>query len=583
MKPLDFGSGGVTGSVNADGRLIALNFYHPVHGYVTLTSADPFPEVERYHPAAVRAYRASLVTQDGFGVRLEQPVLDHAARLRASAIPQIDLTTADDRLTVTTFAYAQGAVQRIAAPPGLRWGGKLSLQRCAYTQLTEGGPLPISPLRLRVYAHEDLLVIRNLALGAAVAVAGLDVSSVPVHEADHPLELDLPLRAESLAYGVGLTVEAAVANARWLLESANRMQVEADWRAALDSLPDDPLLRRGIVYARQNAIPVEEGICLLTDHMLLPLSWNRDAYYAARALLSAGAAEIVRRHLLWIFETAQRQDGVWARCYLANGHVKDAAFQLDQQLYPLLELADYLIATGDEATAARLVPQIAEVLALLDSRRAPDQLLFPTDETPADDPIPLPYHLSSHILLWHTLRRLESLGIAGEWAGRLPELHATIQRTFISGYNGARIYAYAADGEGHHPLLPRRERFSAGVGSGVGFRRRRRSSLARDGRFRLLRRQSRRLLRRAFRVGAFARALGARRRARPDHRAGARRRRPRGSCPRRPALRRADRRGAAGSLLMPPTGRSTRVTGLSGRMLRSPVLNWEPLSRESCC
>ena len=29
LKPLDFGGGGVTGSVNADGRLIALNFYHP--------------------------------------------------------------------------------------------------------------------------------------------------------------------------------------------------------------------------------------------------------------------------------------------------------------------------------------------------------------------------------------------------------------------------------------------------------------------------------------------------------------------------------------------------------------------------
>jgi hypothetical protein len=54
-KPLDFGAYGVNGSLDSFGRLIALNTFHPRHGYVTLTSADPFPEPERYNPAAVRA------------------------------------------------------------------------------------------------------------------------------------------------------------------------------------------------------------------------------------------------------------------------------------------------------------------------------------------------------------------------------------------------------------------------------------------------------------------------------------------------------------------------------------------------
>ncbi len=38
-KPLDFGGGGINGSVDLNGRITAINAYHPVHGYMTLTAA----------------------------------------------------------------------------------------------------------------------------------------------------------------------------------------------------------------------------------------------------------------------------------------------------------------------------------------------------------------------------------------------------------------------------------------------------------------------------------------------------------------------------------------------------------------
>ena len=66
-KPLDFGADGITGSMDAEGRIIALNTYDPVHGYITLTSAEPFPDEDRYDPAKVRAYRAGLAKMTGFG------------------------------------------------------------------------------------------------------------------------------------------------------------------------------------------------------------------------------------------------------------------------------------------------------------------------------------------------------------------------------------------------------------------------------------------------------------------------------------------------------------------------------------
>ncbi|MBK8137068.1 MAG: hypothetical protein IPK52_14770 [Chloroflexi bacterium] len=46
----------------------------------------------------------------------------------------------------------------------------------------------------------------------------------------------------------------------------------------LGSLPADRVCRRGLIYGYQMCVPVGAGICILTDHMLLPLSWNRDAY-----------------------------------------------------------------------------------------------------------------------------------------------------------------------------------------------------------------------------------------------------------------------------------------------------------------
>lgn len=113
----------------------------------------------------------------------------------------------------------------------------------------------------------------------------------------------------------------------------------AHWQEKLAELPEDALIRRGLVYSLLMAVPDRDGICLLTDHMLLPLSWNRDAYYTARALLAWDAnrdqcREVVRRHIHWMFELTARREGFWGRCYLANGLIKDAAFQLDQQLYP---------------------------------------------------------------------------------------------------------------------------------------------------------------------------------------------------------------------------------------------------------
>ena len=96
-------------------------------------------------------------------------------------------------------------------------------------------------------------------------------------------------------------------------------------------------------------------------------------------------------------------------------------------------------------------------------------LLFPTDETPADDPIALPYHFSSHVLLWHTLNSLAKVGAAPEWTARIPELRDTIQRAFVAEHGGRQIYAYATDGKGNYHFYHDANDFPLALAPAWGF------------------------------------------------------------------------------------------------------------------
>ncbi|CAF0833948.1 unnamed protein product [Didymodactylos carnosus] len=122
---------------------------------------------------------------------------------------------------------------------------------------------------------------------------------------------------------------------------------------------------------------------------------------------------VLRGHIMWLFKRAQRLDqGHWGRSYLTNGQCKDKIFQLDQQCYPLLELCQYYDLYQEEKgdcieLVNMFVNQIDEVLTTILACKHPEKWIFSTDETPGDDPVQYPYHFSSQILLWYTLKQLE--------------------------------------------------------------------------------------------------------------------------------------------------------------------------------
>ncbi len=451
-KPIDFGRHGMCGCLTHEGRFVALNAYHDIHGFVTVTSAPPFPDTDRYDSERVRAYRRALLTQEGFGLVFDVPIVSRQVIYTAAGVPLLRLALADGTIALcqTRVEDNLGVVQtwQFSQPTACRYDGSAWLQRFPYVQLTEGGVLPPVSVQSHVWAAQEGVGIVNDALPYALCVGahGLELCA-NVDGSVTWCGQHAPTSAFVLWIGMGQTPEEA----RAALSSLQAVPLQQ--LSETTQLPaDDVLLARAYAYGALCTVPVgDQRVCLITDHMILPLSWNRDAYYMARLLLCDRTGyETVWRHLLWMFETVERVNGLWGRSYLANGRVKDKGFQLDQQLFPLLELAEYVAITDDVALLARLTSYIRLIFAHLEAYRAPHALLYATEETPADDPIALPYPLSSHVLLWRVLDAFTRLGFA-KFLPHTPEAVAeSIAEYFVMERDGVRLYAYATDGKGQH-------------------------------------------------------------------------------------------------------------------------------------
>ena len=161
-------------------------------------------------------------------------------------------------------------------------------------------------------------------------------------------------------------------------------------------------------------------------------------------------------HLRWLFLRCERPDGRWVRSHHADGRPKDRPIQADQQLYPLLELADYVRATGrlpqlpPEDDWADLVGDAWEVtLQSIDE----DLGLVATDENPADDVPTNPYLLSDQVLLWHTATELARIAPkVGLDPAEVATVADRIREAFIANFRIegplGQMWAYSVNGRG---------------------------------------------------------------------------------------------------------------------------------------
>jgi uncharacterized protein len=223
--------------------------------------------------------------------------------------------------------------------------------------------------------------------------------------------------------------------------------------------------RRAATYTRTCTALQVSGIerVILTDHRVLPLSWTRDAYWQARLLLSTWSRgghdddeQIVADHLRWLFLRCVRPEGHWSRSHYADGRPKDHPFQADQQLYPLLELADYIRVTGrlPQLPPETDWPDIVGDTWEVSLQNIDDDLgLIGTQENPADDATTYLYLLSDQVLLWHTATELARVApkvgldpdVLKGAAARVRE--AVLKHFRIEGPLG-EMWAYSINGRG---------------------------------------------------------------------------------------------------------------------------------------
>ncbi|MEZ4667288.1 MAG: glycoside hydrolase family 125 protein [Anaerolineae bacterium] len=453
-KPLDIGGDGLTASLNSVGRFISVSTFHAKYGYCGLSNVPPFPDTDRYDASKVRAYRKSFAHHAGFGVSLNAPVVEMAAYLIEDYLPFLRFVLDNGCRVECLSLVANGAVRqrwKFSQPTDFNLSGSFWLMRAAYTQITEGGmvEMPSPVTRIQSSANNRLQVI-NPALSTVATLTGLQTA------AEHP-NGSISL-AQNLAgitefeFSIHIGQQPAVDSA---VDLENALQQARAGNRSHRSL----VLQRAYRYADICLLKTDESsAAILTDHMILPLSWNRDAYYVAQMY-----DRIPEAHLNWCFFAAWRGTfcrslnkalaAPWGRSYMANGKQKDSsALQLDQQIFPLMEFFDlYNQSPSQEALKAKYK---AEIIRVLDVIRACETGigLYVTDETPADDDLHLAFHFSTHILLWHTLRNLALIFPELETQAWADRIHAAIYHYFPCDHEGRKIFAYATDGAGHHYL-----------------------------------------------------------------------------------------------------------------------------------
>jgi hypothetical protein len=445
-KPLDVGNGIIAGTLTPNGLWLSLGITHPVHGRVEITDMPAFPDESRGDQAAARGYRADRAARSrrGFGPALLLPG-EAEAFLVEDSLPLAVIDHPHARIEALTFAPRgrRGALQviRVAAREkavgiGFEWQGQLRLARAAYTQLTPGGALPPAPSTTTSGEDGQLIWFEDKGLGASAVIA------LPAH-ATVPAGMSLPF---AIALAFGETLEDALREAVRLAGEGHdlvgaEVRERREWWIGIgrDGESDHPV-RRAAAYALDCAAARsgDDLVAILADHEILPLVWTRDAYYVCRMLLELApreerVREVVDGFIRWLFDWAERPTGWWPRASLANGASKDPAFQLDQQLFPLLLLEDHARLTGDAMLLERYAPRRDEILRALLARRSAFGLIA-TDETPADDPLEQPFHFSSHVLLWRVLRDLD------------PRAAAEVRDATLGGFVDAGRFAYAVRG-----------------------------------------------------------------------------------------------------------------------------------------
>lgn len=172
----------------------------------------------------------------------------------------------------------------------------LSVHRASYGQLTEGGPIPLpaSENHLQLHAGGTYFTVSNKYLGAHLqGRLVLDGSPARLEGLDETTQKDGPLnssisRTINLAPGSTTTVTAEFRLLPYLYRDPPSPQHNiSSYRSTMAAKApqwhnpeklETFIVRRNLDYILGNcSLTISQGcVALITDHVALPLGWNRD-------------------------------------------------------------------------------------------------------------------------------------------------------------------------------------------------------------------------------------------------------------------------------------------------------------------
>jgi uncharacterized protein len=273
-------------------------------------SYEQFDGTKVYDVSYVRAYRTRMLQcmqEDRPGLGLDFAISARHVSIQIVetnvALYHIGLANNINLTTTVRVANDGGFVQHVTAtnhtPDYVHlpyvWGINASLNRASYGQLTEGGPIPLPASRNVLCKNgESTLRICNPNL-ATQLLTRLDINGRPldVHHVQDQEVCGAPLHASIQGKICIPPGQSAILCASFRLLPYTKNYVEPIQNAQIppdlalsdakprwknNNLLTTYILRRNVEYVLANClVPVSKSATvIITDHVALPLGWNRD-------------------------------------------------------------------------------------------------------------------------------------------------------------------------------------------------------------------------------------------------------------------------------------------------------------------
>lgn len=273
-----------------------------------LSPFEQFDGSRFYDPAYVRTYRTKPLSyvegdQPGFGLQVQGEPVKPTVTMKHPQCMQLSYCTREGiQIHRTVSVEADGSVKQttvlstlqstaVSVPVQLDLG--MSLNRASYGQLTEGGPIPIpESLNLFQVAKDgSSFTLRNPNLKTradgifsidSVDFEGLTFDTGCQTFRNEPVQCRATARVK-LVPGVPVTLTLSLCllpEGYCTASLAERVSSEAI-QAPTWNLQDpvaSNIIHGNLQYVLGNCtIPISKAsTCVITDHVALPLGWNRD-------------------------------------------------------------------------------------------------------------------------------------------------------------------------------------------------------------------------------------------------------------------------------------------------------------------